>query len=226
MSYLIRMKKIQRMADEMVRQLAREYPVVAVMGPRQSGKTTLCRMAFPNWTYVNLEEPDERRLAKEDPRGFLSRFGGGIILDEVQHVPELLSYVQSLVDGREEMGQFVVTGSSNLLLSGQVSQSLAGRVGILQLLPFCFQELCEVTPDDGRRNLFRTIFAGGYPPIHAQVAGVGRERRRRRLLGLWRGCAHDVERGSRFPMAPDCRWRRAAGHLISTPFRNGTTGEA
>ena len=164
------MKKIKRVAEEMVRQLAGEYPVVAVMGPRQSGKTTLCRMTFPEGAYVNLEEPDERRMAKEDPRGFLSRFDGRVILDEVQHVPDLLSYIQSLVDRQEGMGRFVITGSSNFLLTGQVSQSLAGRVGMLQLLPFCFQELCEATRDTCRQDLFQVLFAGGYPPIYDREA--------------------------------------------------------
>ena len=120
---------------------ARGYPVVTVTGPRQSGKTTLLRAAFPKRAYVSLEEPDHRAFALEDPRAFLAQFKGPLLIDEVQHAPQLLSYVQSIVDRRRQPGQFILSGSQNLLLLESVSQSLAGRASILHLLPLSFSEI-------------------------------------------------------------------------------------
>jgi uncharacterized protein len=155
------------------------YPVVTVTGPRQSGKTTLVRSLFGNYAYASLEAPDVRDFAREDPRGFLNQFSGGVVLDEVQRVPHLLSYIQGIVDARNEPGQFVLTGSQNLALLEHVSQSLAGRTSIFHLLPFSRAELEErqpMAPDDiGRKlpkrpsrgeSLFPVLFTGFYPRIH------------------------------------------------------------
>jgi predicted AAA+ superfamily ATPase len=162
---------------------ARQFPVVTITGPRQSGKTTLARTALKGYQYVSLENPDERRMAKDDPRGFLGRFDGRkVIIDEAQYVPDLFSYIQGLVDEAQEPGRFVLTGSQNFLLLKSISQSLAGRCDILHLLPFSRAELAgaELLPVEdlaGRRprvlgepkdRLFDTLFAGGYPRIHDQ----------------------------------------------------------
>lgn len=118
-------------------------PFVTVLGPRQSGKTTLVRSLFGDYDYVSLETPDSRDFALEDPRGFLNQFSGGVVLDEVQRAPDLLSYIQDIVDARDEPGQFVLTGSQNFLLLEQVTQSLAGRTAVFHLLPFSRAELLK-----------------------------------------------------------------------------------
>lgn len=120
---------------------ARHYPIVGVMGPRQSGKTTAVQSAFPDKPYANLEEPDVRLLASSDPRSFLDRYPDGAILDEIQRVPELLSYIQSIVDRKQKNGMFIVTGSHQLELHQAISQSLAGRIGLLNLYPMTLHEL-------------------------------------------------------------------------------------
>ncbi len=132
---------IPRAAHSTLQQLAVGYPVVVVTGPRQSGKTTLVRAAFADKRYVSLENPDERAFALDDPKGFLARFPDGAILDEVQHSPQLFSYLQTQVDLDRRMGLFVLTGSQHFGLVSQITQSLAGRAGILQLLPFGLAEL-------------------------------------------------------------------------------------
>ena len=124
-----------------LRRLLGEYPVVAVFGARQVGKTTLARSALAGWRYCNLEAPETRQLAMDDPRALLAGFDGPTIIDEIQRVPELLSYIQVLVDERRGNGQFLLTGSHQLRLHEAVSQSLAGRTGILQLHPFSIAEL-------------------------------------------------------------------------------------
>lgn len=141
-------------------------PVVAVTGPRQSGKTTLCRACFPEHEYVNLEPLDVRDFAASDPRGFLAQHPGPVVIDEVQRVPDLLSYLQVEVDQRPDPGRFVLTGSQHLGLSEAVSQSLAGRVALLHLLPFSLDEVHRFPhpPDD----LWSTVWSGGYPRIHDQ----------------------------------------------------------
>ncbi|MEI8299340.1 MAG: ATP-binding protein [Pseudomonadota bacterium] len=140
------------------------YPVVLLDGPRQSGKTTLTRAAFPDKAYVTLEPLDIRDFARTDPRGFLSQYRGGAIIDEVQHAPDLLSYLQAEVDRDPTPGRFVLTGSQNLAISHAVSQSLAGRSGILHLLPFSREELANfpTAPTD----LFELLWTGGYPRIY------------------------------------------------------------
>lgn len=147
-----------------LRQLATYYPVVAVTGPRQSGKTTLCRAVFPDHPYVSLETLDTRDFARDDPRGFLAQYCQGAVLDEIQRVPELLSYLQTEVDERSEVGRFVLTGSQHLGLSEAIAQSLAGRCGLLTLLPPSLSELRAFpnAPDD----LWTLLWQGSYPRIY------------------------------------------------------------
>jgi predicted AAA+ superfamily ATPase len=146
--------------------LATRFKAVLVTGPRQSGKTTLVRSAFPHKPYVSLEDPDERLMATEDPRSFLGRFPHGAILDEAQRVPMLFSYLLRLLDESQQMGLFIITGSQHLGLIETVSQSLAGRVAVLELLPFSRHELTlgRMAPQtaDG------AMFLGGYPPLYDQ----------------------------------------------------------
>ena len=133
---------IKRDAEKKLKELAKGFPAVSVIGPRQSGKTTLVRSIFPDKPYVLLEDPDTRAFAEEDPRSFLAEFEkSGAILDEVQRVPELFSYLQGVLDKSNRPGQFILTGSQNFLLMESISQSLAGRVGIIKLLPLSMREL-------------------------------------------------------------------------------------
>lgn len=146
--------------------LLKEYPVVTILGPRQAGKTTLARSLLEFYQYANLEVPETRQFAQEDPKGFLKQFTGKIILDEIQRVPELLSYIQSIVDEKKIKGQFVLTGSHQLALHEAVSQSLAGRTAILNLLPFSLDELAnaEIVYDDAETYIYR----GFLPRIYDQ----------------------------------------------------------
>ena len=158
---------IIRQAQKRLEKLYNLFKVVAVTGPRQSGKTTLVKSVFPNKPYVSLENPDIRQFAIEDPKGFLTQFPNGAILDEVQRTPLLFSYLQEIVDSSSETGQFVLTGSNNFLLNQSISQSLAGRVAFLNLLPFSYQELSK---DDvfSKQNYDENyyILNGFYPPIY------------------------------------------------------------
>ena len=133
-----------------VRLLARKMPVVTVTGPRQAGKTTLSRSIFPKYRYVNLEEPDSREYAQKDPRSFLAMLGKAAIIDEIQRVPALLSYLQVIVDDpARSSARYIITGSANLLLMDAVSQSLAGRTAIVNCMPLSMEEL--------RRNGFHPM---------------------------------------------------------------------
>lgn len=147
---------IPRDLEGTLRRRAGMYPVVTLTGPRQSGKTTLVRATFPEHAYRSLEDPDERDYALRDPRGFLRQFPPEVILDEVQRCPDLLSYIQGLVDQDPTPGRFILTGSQNLLLLDRVSQSLAGRTAVLNLLPFSAAELCEPGAPRGQRPLARS----------------------------------------------------------------------
>lgn len=140
------------------------YPIVMLDGPRQSGKTTLTQAAFPDKAYVTLEPLDTRDFARSDPRGFLSQHRGGAIIDEVQHAPDLLSYLQDDVDRDPAPGRFILTGSQNFAISQAVSQSLAGRAGILHLLPFSRAELAGFP--NAPKDLFELLWSGGYPRIY------------------------------------------------------------
>jgi predicted AAA+ superfamily ATPase len=154
---------IPRHAAPRLVELARYYPIVAITGPRQAGKTTLARAAFADKPYVSLEDPDVRTLATTDPRGFLSQFPAGAIFDEAQRAPELFSYLQTRVDADGRMGLFVLTGSQQFGLMEGISQSLAGRVGLLHLLPFAFDEIAASRPND---MLEDWLARGFYPPLH------------------------------------------------------------
>ena len=155
---------IDRTLQTKVVQLARHYPIVTITGPRQSGKTTLCRMVFPDKAFVSLEAPDVREYARTDPRGFLSHHAAGAVLDEVQRVPELLSYLQVDVDERPPPGRFVLTGSANLALLDAVSQSLAGRTALVNLLPLGREEVVRFArhPTD----VFTALWTGAYPAVY------------------------------------------------------------
>ena len=142
----------------------RHYPVVAVTGPRQSGKTTLCRTVLPDRPYVSLEGMDVRAYAREDPRGFLREYSDGAVIDEVQRAPDLTSYLQEVVDEDPAPGRFVLTGSQHFGLSEAVSQSLAGRVGVLYLLPPGLDELARFGGPPP--TLLDALWTGAYPRIH------------------------------------------------------------
>lgn len=154
---------IKRQSEPLLKQLVEQYPVVTLTGPRQSGKTTMCRMTFPDMAYANLEEPDTREFAATDPRGFLAQFSGGAILDEIQRVPELTSFIQVAVDAQNFKGNYIITGSQNLSVSNTVNQSLAGRTALLTLLPFSFIEISDNWTDSDVNHL---IYKGGYPRIY------------------------------------------------------------
>ena len=145
--------------------LFERYPVVTLTGPRQSGKTTLCRATFPDLPYVNLERPDLRALAVDDPLGLLRRYRDGAIFDEIQRAPELTSYLQAHVDEAGRNGLFVLTGSQQLHLDHAVSQSLAGRTGLIRLLPFSIAEASQVRPG---LEIDEWLYTGFYPRIYDQ----------------------------------------------------------
>lgn len=154
---------VPRMIRRKLVALARRFPVVTVTGPRQSGKTTLCRATFPRKRYVTLEAPDVREFATSDPRGFLHELREGAILDEIQRAPALLSYLQGEVDERPLPGRFILTGSANFALMPGLSQSLAGRTAVLQLLPLAHPEVCKFPHPP--IELMETLWAGGYPAV-------------------------------------------------------------
>jgi hypothetical protein len=156
---------ITRTLEPVLKELALQYPVVTITGPRQSGKTTLCRKVFPHLHYVNLEAPDVRLFAVDDPRGFLASYGDGVILDEIQRAPGLLSYIQTIVDEQQRPGQFILTGSQKFEVMNTVSQSLAGRTALLKLLPLSLEELGSVYLSD---SVDRMLLSGFYPRIHDQ----------------------------------------------------------
>lgn len=155
---------ISRNLLTVLKKAAGQYPVVTVTGPRQSGKTTLCRSAFADKPYVTLEPLDVREYATRDPRGFLADHQHGAVIDEVQHVPGLLSYLQAEVDERPEPGRFVLTGSQNFALLQRVAESLAGRTAVLHLLAPSLGELRRF--DAPPTMLLETLWMGAYPRIH------------------------------------------------------------
>lgn len=155
---------IARTLQKKLLELAGYYPVVVVTGPRQSGKTTLCRNAFPDKPYVTLETLDNRDFARSDPRSFLAKVADGAIIDEVQHVPELLNYLQGELDARPDPGRFILTGSQHFGLTQSISQSLAGRCGLLVLMPPSLIELRSFPNAPG--DLFTLLWQGAYPRIY------------------------------------------------------------
>lgn len=153
---------IPRDAEKEIIKLSKQFKAVALVGPRQSGKTTLARHTFKHLPYVSLENPDTRNFALEDPRGFLAQYSSGAILDEAQRAPQLFSYLQQVLDESSDTGRFIITGSNNFLLQESISQSLAGRIAYLYLLPFSISELIIDSDLDG------TLLKGFYPPIYDQ----------------------------------------------------------
>jgi len=157
---------ITRKIEPVLKAVSRQFKAVAITGPRQSGKTTLAKMAFPDKPYVSLESPDERERATRDPRLFLSRFPKGCILDEIQRAPDLFSYLQGDLDAHPEAGRFILTGSQQFGMMEKISQSLAGRIGMLSLLPFSIEELKQGGFLADHVN--EVLYQGGYPPIFDQ----------------------------------------------------------
>ena len=157
---------IVREASEKLTKLSRAFKAVAVIGPRQSGKTTLVKSTFPDKPYFSLENLDTRKFAMEDPRGFFANVPNGAILDEIQRVPDLFSYLQEILDNSKSKGLFILTGSNNFLLQENISQSLAGRVAYLNLLPFTVKELESANFLPSRVE--DLLLSGFYPPIYDQ----------------------------------------------------------
>ncbi|MFN4082442.1 MAG: ATP-binding protein [Bacteroidia bacterium] len=156
---------IQRAASTKIKQLARKFPAVGLLGPRQSGKTTLARELFPKKPYISFENQDNVLLATQDPRAFLGQYKTGAIFDEIQRVPQLLSYMQGVIDAQpNKVGLFIITGSQNLLLLESISQTLAGRIAFIHLLPFSYTELAE--SKYSKQSLNKLILNGGYPRLY------------------------------------------------------------
>jgi uncharacterized protein len=194
---------IQRDIAPLFHQALEQYPIVTLTGPRQSGKTTLAKTECPDKPYVSLEDPDIRSFAKNDPRGFLSSYPNGVILDEIQRVPELPSYLQTVVDADARPGRFVLTGSQQFELMRSVTQSLAGRTAILRLLPMSLSELCRLNPSYSKQAASSVILNGFYPRIHDRKLNPSQaladyfasyvERDLRELTAV-----HDLQRFERF----------------------------
>ncbi|MBS0656213.1 MAG: ATP-binding protein [Verrucomicrobia bacterium] len=152
----------KRMIAEKLQQTASSFPATVLTGPRQSGKTTLLKTLFPKRRYINLENPDMLLMMKEDPRGILGENGDDWIIDEVQNMPELLSFIHGMIEDNPRPGRFILSGSQNLLLLEAVSETLAGRAAILELLPLSYSEY--LTHENfARLDLWEFLFYGGYP---------------------------------------------------------------
>ncbi len=158
------MNNLTRKIEKQITVLKKQYPILAITGPRQSGKTTFLRNFFSDYRYLTLENPDTRKYALNDPNGFLKEYDNKVIFDEVQRVPELFSYLQTIVDEKKIMGQFILSGSQNFQLLNNISQSLAGRVALLKLFPFDFTEL--KTGKLLAKDFKKMIYTGFYPAIY------------------------------------------------------------
>ncbi len=154
---------IQREISKELVRLADSYPVITIIGPRQSGKTTLAKMVFPDYKYCSLENPDIRQFAKDDPRSFLKVYPNKVIFDEIQRVPELLSYLQEIIDTNNQKGQFILTGSHQLKLRADITQSLAGRTALIKLLPLSISEVLSVEKINSKDEI---IYKGFFPRIY------------------------------------------------------------
>jgi predicted AAA+ superfamily ATPase len=153
---------INRTIETTLLNLANQYPVITVTGPRQSGKTTLCRKVFVDKPYANLESPDTRQFAADDPRGFLAQYPDGAVFDEIQRVPDLVSYVQPMVDEDRQEGRFILIGSQQFEVSNSVNQSLAGRSAPVKLLPF---SMAEIQSGFSLPDINTLLYNGFYPLI-------------------------------------------------------------
>lgn len=153
---------IPRILSSKIEQYARQYPVVTITGPRQSGKTTISKNLFPKKPYISLEDLENRNQAINDPRGFLARFPDGAVLDEVQRAPNLFSYIQTIVDEVDKEGMFILTGSQQFEMMESVTQSLAGRTALVKLLPFSYDEIYKNAETE---NIYKTLYTGFYPRI-------------------------------------------------------------
>lgn len=162
---------IKRIAEKLARSYSRQFRSLAIVGPRQSGKTTLAKKVFPKKEYVSLENPDERMLAETDPRAFLARFPKGAILDEAQRAPSLFSYLQQTLDETKKEGLFILTGSNNFLLQQSVSQTLAGRIGYIDLLPLSYTEILAF--GGKQRTTNELILQGCYPELYDKKRAPG-----------------------------------------------------
>jgi predicted AAA+ superfamily ATPase len=155
---------IDREIETLLKKYSRQFRAIAVIGPRQSGKTTLVKKVFPKKPYVSLENPDERLFADSDPRGFLDRYKTGAIIDEAQRVPALFSYMQQILDETNKEGLFILTGSNNFLLQESITQSLAGRIGVIDLLPLSFAEIEKISKVKLSTN--QILLRGSYPEVY------------------------------------------------------------
>jgi len=154
---------IQRKISDKILQWAKQYPIVTITGPRQSGKTTLCKSLFKTKDYVSLEDIDQRNYAQQDPRGFLNRFKDGAVIDEIQRVPDLFSYIQTIVDAHNKDGFFILTGSQQFEMLESISQSLAGRTALVRLLPLTINE--SYNKIKKMPSLDSVLYTGSYPRI-------------------------------------------------------------
>lgn len=157
---------IKRLLESEIKKISKVSPVIGIVGPRQSGKTTLAQTIFPKYSYINLEQPDLRRFAQNDPLAFLAQYNDKVILDEIQRVPELFSYLQVKVDADKKMGQYVLTGSQHFLMLQSITQTLAGRISMFHLYPLSFEELQNSKKQ--HKNLYSQIWYGGYPRLYDQ----------------------------------------------------------
>jgi predicted AAA+ superfamily ATPase len=156
---------IPREAAGSLKKMAKEFRAVAIVGPRQSGKSTLAKMVFPDKPYVSFETPSVRNFFLSDPHGFLNTYLDGAVFDEAQRVPELFSYLQEVIDVSSKRGRFILTGSNNFALQEGITQTLAGRLGYIDLLPFSINEIQSQKKNFYRHDVHQFMFRGGYPEI-------------------------------------------------------------